>query len=57
MFGRKPKNQNLYYLLPGMTRANREKRKVIFMWSIVIGLFVAGLMAAIVWVVNRPPQL
>ena len=45
MFGRKPKDRHsLYYLLPGMTRANREKRKKIFFWSVLVGLLVAGLM-------------
>lgn len=57
MFGRKQNKNSLYYLLPGMSRANREKRKKIFLWSVLVGLLVAGGMAALVWVFNRPPQL
>jgi hypothetical protein len=58
MFGRKEKkhHNNLYYLLPGMTRANRQKRKVYFWWSVLIGLLVACGVAAIIWLVNRGPQ-
>jgi hypothetical protein len=56
MFSRKPKKHGLYYLLPGMTRANREKRKKIFWWSLCVGLLAAALFAALVWWVNRIPR-
>jgi RNA processing factor Prp31 len=56
MFGRKPKKHGLYYLLPGMTRANREKRKRIFRWSLIVGTLAAGITALIIYFVNRPPQ-
>ena len=59
MFGRKNKTRNshsLYYLLPGMTRANREKRKKIFFWSVVIGIFFAAAMGGIIWLTNRGPR-
>ncbi len=46
MFWKKEKKHQLYYLLPGMTRANREKRRRIFLISLVVGVLVAGLMGA-----------
>jgi hypothetical protein len=57
MFGRKDKNKNsLYYLLPGMTRANRQKRKLYFWCAVLVGIFAAGLVAGVIWLVNRGPQ-
>jgi len=56
LFGRKEKKHSLYYLLPGMTRANREKRKRFFWWAVVVGIFVSALVAGIIWLVNRTPQ-
>lgn len=54
MFGKK-KNPGLYYLLPGMNRANREKQKRIFFWSVFIGLLAASAVAALIWFFNRVP--
>lgn len=56
MFGRKEKKHSLYYLLPGMTRANRHKRRRIFWWSIVVGIMVSALVGGIIYLVNRGPQ-
>ena len=56
MFGRKDKKHSLYYLLPGMTRANRTKRRRIFWYSVGIGLVVSGLVGALIWLLNRGPQ-
>lgn len=56
MFGFKEKKHGLYYLLPGMTRANREKRRRIFFWSIFVGILVSSAMAAIVYFWNRGPR-
>lgn len=56
MFGRKEKKNSLYYLLPGMTRANREKRKRIFWWSVLIGIIVSAMIGAVLWLANRGPQ-
>ena len=56
MFGRKEKKHGLYYLLPGMTRANRRKRKVLFWYSVVIGILVSGAAAAIIYFANLGPQ-
>lgn len=56
MFGRKDKKHSLYYLLPGMTRANREKRRRIFWWSVVVGLIVSALIAGIIYLIHRGPR-
>ena len=56
MFGRKEKKNSLYYLLPGMTRANREKRKVFFWWAVAICTVVAAAVAGVIFLVNRGPQ-
>lgn len=53
LFGSRRKKHGLYYLLPGMTRANRRKRKMDFRWSIFIGLLVSGLFGGILWLMNR----
>ena len=56
MFGRKEKKHNLYYLLPGMTRANREKRRRFFWWSVAVGIVVAAVAGAIVYWTNLGPR-
>jgi hypothetical protein len=56
MFGRKEKKHSLYYLLPGMTRANRHKRKVFFWWAVAVGIVAAMIISAIIWMVNRGPH-
>lgn len=53
LFGSRRKKHGLYYLLPGMTRANREKRKRVFRWSIVVGILVASLFGGLLWIMNR----
>ena len=56
-----PKNKNgeehRYYLLPGMGRANRQKRQQIFWWSIIVGLLFSALFAGALYLANRrgPP--
>ena len=56
MLGRKEKKHGLYYLLPGMTRANRAKRKRFFWWSILVGILVSALVGALIWLVNSGPR-
>jgi hypothetical protein len=59
MFGRKDKKEkkhSLYYLLPGMTRANRHKRRRFFWYSVVIGIFVAGIIGGLIYWVNLGPR-
>ena len=56
MFGRKEKKHGLYYLLPGMTRANRQKRKVYFWYSLLVGVLVAAAAGVIVYFANLGPR-
>lgn len=56
MFGRKEKKHSLYYLLPGMTRANRHKRRRVFWWSIAVGIVVSALVGSVIYLVNRGPH-
>jgi len=53
MFGRK-KQRGLYYLLPGMNRANRLKRRRVLRWSIVCGIVFAALFGLIIYWLNTP---
>lgn len=52
LFGSRRKKHGLYYLLPGMTRANRVKRRRVFRWSLIIGLLASGLFGALLWLMN-----
>lgn len=52
MFGRK-KSKGLYYLMPGMTRANRHKRRRILRWSVAVGILTALLVGGAMWWFNR----
>jgi hypothetical protein len=56
MFARKDKKHSLYYLLPGMTRANRVKRRRIFWWAVLVGFVVSAIIAAIIYLVQRGPR-
>ncbi len=56
MFGRKEKKHSLYYLLPGMTRANRNKRRRVFWYSVAVGLVVAALAGGVIYWVNLGPR-
>jgi len=56
MLGRKGKKHGLYYLLPGMTRANRQKRRRVFWYAIVVGFLVAAVMAGVLFLVNQGPR-
>jgi hypothetical protein len=53
LFGSRRKKHGLYYLLPGMTRANRAKRRRIFRWSLVVGAVAAGLFGCLLWYMNQ----
>lgn len=56
MFGLKRKKENQrFYLLPGQGgQAYRRKQRFIFIWSIVVGLLVAGLLGALMYWLSRP---
>ncbi len=56
MFGRKEKKHSLYYLLPGMTRANRHKRRRIFWYSVAIGFVVSALAGLAIYFANLGPR-
>lgn len=53
LFGSRRKKHGLYYLLPGMTRANRQKRKRILRWSLFVGLMASAIFGGILWYMNR----
>ena len=54
MFG-KPKNpeSHRYYLLPGQGRGARLKRKRHLIAALVVGLVFSGLLAGLMWLINR----
>jgi len=55
MFGRKKENprEHRYYLLPGMGKLNKQKRKKIFRWSVLFGIFVSALFGLFLYWINR----
>lgn len=53
LFGSRRKKHGLYYLLPGMSRANRRKRRMIFRWSLVVGVLASVLLGSLLWYFNR----
>jgi len=49
------KERRRYYLLPGMgRRAYRRKQRVILKYSIAFGLVISGLLAVVLYFLNRP---
>ena len=56
MFGRKEKKHSLYYLLPGMTRANRNKRRRYFWYSVAVGMVVASGAGAVIYWMHLGPH-
>jgi glycerol uptake facilitator-like aquaporin len=56
MAGRKDRKNSLYYLLPGMTRANREKRRRVFWYAVGIGTLVAAITGGLIYWVNLGPR-
>jgi len=56
MFGRKGKKHSLYYLLPGMTRANRDKRRRIFWYAVAVGILAGAAVAGVLFLVNQGPR-
>jgi hypothetical protein len=53
MFGQK-KRRGLYYLLPGMNRSNRIRRRQILRWSILAGIVFAALFGFLLYWFNSP---
>lgn len=56
MFSRKGKKHGLYYLLPGMTRANRNKRRRVFWYAVAVGFLMAAVMAGALFLMNQGPR-
>ena len=56
MFGRKGKKHSLYYLLPGMTRANRDKRRRLFWYAVAVGILAGAAVAGVLFLVNQGPR-
>lgn len=52
----KPKNpdEHRYYLLPGMGKANRRKHRAYLKWALVVGFFISGIIALILYLSQRP---
>ena len=55
LFSSKPaKEPERYYLLPGMGgRAARRKQMLFWKWSIIAGLVVSAILAAVLYLMNR----
>ena len=55
IFGaKKNKEEHRYYLLPGMGKANKRKRAVLFRWSLIVGVIVSLIFGVLLYLVNRP---
>lgn len=51
---KRDREKDRYYLLPGQGgRALRQKQKFILAWSLVVALAVAGIMALVMYLLNR----
>jgi hypothetical protein len=51
----KDKDKQRFYLLPGQGgRAHRRKQWFIIKWSLIAALVVAGILAALMYWLNRP---
>jgi hypothetical protein len=53
MFGANKKKHGLYYLLPGMTRANRRKRAVIIRWSLAFAVLFSILFGLVLYLLYQ----
>lgn len=54
MFGRrKNKDENRYYLLPGMGRSNREFHRKTVWWAVLVGLIISVLVGTLLYFTNR----
>jgi len=52
------KEKERFYLLPGQGgRAHREKQKLIIKWSVIAAIVVAGILAALMYWLNRPDNI
>ncbi|HYE30981.1 MAG TPA: hypothetical protein VEH27_06130 [Methylomirabilota bacterium] len=51
-WSKKNPEEHRYYLLPGMGKANRRKHRHYLLWSIVVGLIISAIFAAILYFMN-----
>jgi hypothetical protein len=55
VFGRKPKERERFYLLPGQGGRNfRRKRNFILGWTAAAALVFGGLVGVLIWWFSRP---
>jgi Na+-driven multidrug efflux pump len=48
------RDEHRYYLLPGMGRSNRRKRKQYFRSAIIFGILVSVVLATLLYYFSRP---
>ena len=49
------KEKERFYLLPGQgVRLHRQKQKLIIRWSVIVAIVVAGILAWLMYWLNRP---
>ncbi|MCL5095958.1 MAG: hypothetical protein M1608_00180 [Candidatus Omnitrophica bacterium] len=53
MFRAKKEKEHRYYLLPGMGRSNRRHRRLVFRWSLAVGVIFSLFFAALLYFLNR----
>jgi hypothetical protein len=49
----KDREEHRYYLLPGMGRSNRRRRREILRWSILVGVIVSALFGLALYFLSR----
>lgn len=47
------KEENRYYLLPGMGRSNRRHHVLMFRWAVVVGLLISCIFGALLYFFHR----
>ena len=52
-FKKRNKEENRYYLLPGMGKANKRKRAAYFRWSLLVGVIVSVILGAMIYFSNQ----
>lgn len=48
------RDEHRYYLLPGMGRSNRRKRKQYFRSAVVVGVIVSAILCSLLYYFSRP---
>ena len=50
---KRDREQNRYYLLPGMGRSNRLHRALVYKWAVFAGFILALLFSGLLYYINR----